>query len=98
MRIPPLVTFTNLKLPGSTVGPISVRADIVISVERTEVTMKEKNGQPIKPQQSAAIPRAIGTCLHIGGGGQVFVEESVEEVTTAINRAKKPGFFVWLFA
>lgn len=96
-KIPQLVTFTNLALPGQPVSPISVRSDMVIIVERTSVKMEE---QPVPGVRVAKSGPALGTgapvagtCLHLAGGGRLFVEESVEEVTASIQRATRGGWF-----
>lgn len=100
MRIPPLVLLTNMKIPGQPEGPISVRCDVIVMIERTSIKIEEQPVPGVRVAKSgpAVAPGTptVGTCLHLGGGGRCFVEESVEEVTGAINRASASGWLVRL--
>ena len=93
MKFPQLVIFTNLKMPGRPISPIAVRADTVVVIERTTVKLEEKITKGISTVKTNLPGAAMeGTCLYLGSGGQLFIEESVEEATAAIRSATRGWF------
>ena len=97
MKIPKLVLLTNLKMPGQPASPIAVRCDMVVIVERTGIKLEEQPAPGVKVSKiGPALPAGApteGTCLHLAGGGRLYVEESVEETTAAVSKAAKSGWF-----